>query len=537
VESLLGFAAEEWLADPDLWWRQIHPDDRDMVLAEEEASRDLAPGERDVVEYRMLARDGSIRWIRDEATVVRDGTGGAPAWHGFLIDMTERRNLEDQLKHQAFHDPLTGLANRLLFTDRVANALARSLRGARSPAVLFLDLDDFKNVNDVIGHSAGDTLLRGVAERLVRILRPGDTAARLGGDEFGILLEDVVDPDMAVTVADRILEGLAKPFEVEDRQIFASASIGIAHPTTRREGAEELLRNADVAMYGAKRLGKGRHEIYVPAMHLAVLRRLETVEEIRQGLRRGEFDLRYQPVVQLSDGSVIGFEALARWNHPRLGLVMPSAFIPNAEETGLILELGEFVLGEACRQAVTWRGPTRDQAGPSISVNVSARQFRADSLCRAVETGLAAAGLAPERLTLEITESAVMDDSEASSRRLRELKDLGVRLAIDDFGTGYSSLSYLRRLPIDILKVDKSFIDEIAEGGVAFGLARDIVRIGRTLRLDVVAEGVESASQVEALRRIGCGFAQGFHFAPPRHPDEIAATLLSIERDVPRRAG
>jgi len=536
VEELLGFPATAWTGDPGFWWSRVHPDDRARVIADEVQSSACAPGQRSVFEYRMLDRAGQVHWVRDEATVVDSHDGSPPHWSGFLVDVTDRKVLEDQLQHQAFHDPLTGLANRALFADRVEHALARSNRRRDSLAVLFLDLDDFKTVNDGIGHDAGDELLVAVAETLQGCLRPMDTAARLGGDEFAILLEDLPDDESAASVADRILAALAHPVAIHGRDVVIGASLGIALPTSRHEGAREILRNADSAMYAAKRHGKGRHETYAPAMHAAAVRRLELTSEIRQGLERGEFGVYYQPTVSLRDGSIVGFEALVRWRHPRRGLVLPGEFIPAAEETGQIIAIGRLVLDEACRQASAWRDLGPAGRAPNMSVNVSARQFRDPSLGPTVAAALGGAGLEPASLILEITESVVMEDSEASLRRLRELKALGVRLAIDDFGTGYSSLSYLRRLPVDILKVDKSFIDGIAGGGDAFALARVIVRMGQTLNLDTVAEGVEMASQAAALRRMGCPLAQGFHFARPMVPDQIVE-LLSEARIEQFRAG
>jgi len=526
VEELLGFPAEAWIEDPAFWWSRVHPDDRERVLAEEKESWDTLRGHRTSVEYRLVGRDGEVRWVSDDAAVVHPEDGSPAHWSGFLTDVTDRKALEEQLQHQAFHDPLTSLANRALFADRVEHALARSGRSRDSLAVLFLDLDDFKTVNDGMGHPAGDALLVAVAEAVRACLRPMDTAARLGGDEFAVLIEDLATPDDAIDVAGRIQAAIGRPFQVGGREIYTSASIGIARPASRRDHASQLLRNADSAMYAAKRKGKGRCEIYAPTMHAAAVRRLELNAEMRRGLALEEFAVHYQPIVTLRDGSVSGFEALARWHHPRRGLILPPAFIPTAEETGQIVELGRLVLGEACRQARAWQEAQGPGPRRAMSINVSARQFRDPLLGRTVVDALEAAGLDPSCLVLEITESVLMEDTLAAFQRLRELKDLGVRLAIDDFGTGYSSLSYLRRLPVDILKIDKSFIDGVAERGDALALARTIIRIGKTLRLSTVAEGVERAAQVAALLRIGCDQAQGFHFARPMPAAEIASTGL-----------
>jgi diguanylate cyclase (GGDEF)-like protein/PAS domain S-box-containing protein len=525
VEQLLGFPASEWTGDPGFWWSRVHPEDQERVLADDTEAASGPPGQRSAIEYRMVDAEGRTRWVRDEAVVIAPDAGSPSYWSGFLVDITDRMMLEAQLQHQAFHDPLTGLANRALFADRVEHAVARSRRHRESVAVLFLDLDDFKMVNDGLGHDAGDELLVAVSEVLQEALRSTDTAARLGGDEFAILLEDLPSDDAATEVADRVLEALARPFQVHGREVVIGASIGIAVSARRTADAREILRNADSAMYAAKRRGKGCHQTYLPEMHAAAARRLEVIAEIRQALEREELRVHYQPTVRLHDGSIAGFEALVRWHHPRHGLVLPGEFIPAAEETGQIVAIGRFVLDEACRQARAWADQCPRGQAPPISVNVSARQFRDPSLGPTVAAALSDAGLSPSSLILEITESVVMEDSEASLRRLQELKALGVRLAIDDFGTGYSSLSYLRRFPVDTIKIDKSFIDGVAAGGDALALAHVIVRMGQTLNLETVAEGVELPSQAAALRRMGCRQAQGFYFARPMVADDATDLL------------
>jgi diguanylate cyclase (GGDEF)-like protein/PAS domain S-box-containing protein len=525
AEEFLGFPAQAWTDDPGFWLSRVHPDDRDAVVAHWSEDQGRSGQQSTGIEYRLVDVAGQVRWVLDEASKFEAGDGLSQRLTGFLTDVTDRKTLEEQLQHQAFHDPMTGLPNRALFADRLGHALARADRRRESLAVLFLDLDEFKTVNDGIGHEAGDELLVAVAGMLLASLRPMDTAARLGGDEFAILLEDLTEADAAEHAADRILAALETPIKIAGRELVIGASIGIASPTTKRESGAEIMRNADSAMYSAKRRGKGRHETFAPAMQEAVIRRLELAGEMRRALELGEFAVHYQPVVLLSDESITGFEALVRWNHPRRGLVAPREFIPEAEETGQIIAIGRLVLEQACRQASLWQDTCLEGHAPSMSVNVSARQFRDPALCDSVIEALASAGLDASSLTLEITESTIMEDTDAAFQRLESLKALGVRLAIDDFGTGYSSLSYLRRLPVDVLKVDKSFVDGIVGGGQAFALAQVIVSIGQTLQLDTVAEGVEKSAQAAALRRMGCEVAQGFHFARPMAADDISRLL------------
>jgi diguanylate cyclase (GGDEF)-like protein/PAS domain S-box-containing protein len=429
-------------------------------------------------------------------------------------DVTERRRLEDELAHQAFHDSLTNLANQALFRDRVQHAVARLTRNDRRLAVLFIDLDNFKTVNDSLGHTAGDELLVAVAERLRGCLRSTDTAARLAGDEFAVLVEDLETVSDATVVADRIITVLKQPFTAGGRELFVGASIGIAFATpSSSEG--QLLRNADIAMYTAKRRGKGRYEIFEPDMHAAALDRLEIEADLRRALERGELTLDYQPIVALHTGDISGVEALIRWRHPERGLLAPSTFIPVAEETGLIHELGRQVVASACHQARRWQLDYPVAPPLTVSVNVSPRQLQADGLVEDITAALQASGLPASSLVLEITEGAMMHDVEATIDRLHALKALGVRLAVDDFGTGYSSLSYLQRLPIDILKIDRVFVAAMESKDTRSSLVQAIVSLAQTLGLQSVAEGVETDAQREVLAQLGCDLAQGYHFARP----------------------
>jgi diguanylate cyclase (GGDEF)-like protein len=447
-----------------------------------------------------------------------------PAVQGVILntrDISERKELEAALSHQAFHDSLTKLPNRALLKDRIDHAVARAERRGRALAVLLADLDGFKGVNDSLGHAAGDLLLTAVSDRLADSVRPTDTCARLGGDEFAVLLEDLASPNDWQVVANRIMEALREPFDLDGKEIFVRASIGAAvRAGDSREAADELLRNADVAMYMAKSQGKNRFELFCPTMHSEMLRRLDLEAELRRAVETGdEFVLHYQPTVVLQTGEISGVEALVRWNHPTRGLVPPLEFIPVAEETGLIGRLGEWVLREACRQAVAWdeevAGAIRKEPPMTISVNLSARQLQHDSLVPMVRSVLEETGLEPRRLILEITETAVMNDHVTTIVKLQQLKDLGVGLAIDDFGTGYSSLAYLRRFPIDVLKIDRSFVDGVTEGSQKAALLRTIVELGRTLNLKTVAEGIEEHSEMHQLRSLDCDLGQGYYFARP----------------------
>ena len=443
----------------------------------------------------------------------------------------ENWRLEDRLKHQAFHDPLTGLANRILFSDRLRHALSRRPRtGAGRLAVLFVDLDDFKMVNDSLGHGAGDDLLRAVADRLRIALRAFDTAARLGGDEFAVLLEDIEGPEEAVAVAERIVTLLRDPFTVRGHEVAMHASIGVATAGAAPIAAEELLRQADVAMYRAKERGKATLEIYEANMQRAVETRLELKVELERAIARDELMVHYQPIVALRTGRMVSVEALVRWNHPTRGLVPPDTFIPLAEATGLIMAIGQFMLRKSCQQARMWqlRFPGR-QIG--VSVNLSPRQLNDPRFPADVAGVLAETGLDPSLLTLEITESIMVEDSETMASRLGALKALGVSLSIDDFGTGYSSLSCLQYLPVDTLKIAKPFVDDIADNPRELAFVKAIVAMGRTLGLKLVAEGVERSDQRDQLRDLRCQFAQGYYFSRPVVAEEI--TDMLIRQDPP----
>jgi diguanylate cyclase (GGDEF)-like protein/PAS domain S-box-containing protein len=657
IQELLGYSAEEWLADPRLWMAHIHPDDRQRVIEDENFDGRREIGVENVSEYRMRTRDGREVWIRDEGVVIGDEHNAPAHYRGFMIDIsaqkaaelalreseeqtrliietasqayvaidasgriidwnaqaeatfgssrqealgqqledliipvgqraehragmarylatgegrllgkrievtalhrdgheflaeltiwpvgsgdsihfsalihdiTLRKQLEMQLQHQAFHDSLTGLANRALFRDRVAHALARQARSRGAVSVLFSDLDDFKTVNDSLGHDAGDQLLVAVAERLRAVMRPEDTTARFGGDEFAILLEETTE-DGTRRAADRILEALRSPFEFHGRQVVMHASIGAAITADADTEPDDLLRQADLAMYTAKTSGKGRFAFYEPQMHAAAVTRMELKADLEHALADQAFEMYYQPIIDLRSSRVVGLEALVRWHHPERGLVLPTEFIPIAEETGLIVALGSWVIGAACDQLAAWGGAVRP-SGPlferlSVWVNLSARQLQEPNFVETVADALRTSGVRPDRLTLEITESALMADLDQSATTLHRLRALGVRLAIDDFGTGYSSLSYLERLPVEVLKIDRSFTAAIGQGRDVPVLVRSIVKLGQTLHMEVLAEGIETAEQLARLRAIDCRLGQGFYFSPALPADEVIQLL------------
>ncbi len=428
-------------------------------------------------------------------------------------DVSERKAFEEQLAHQAFHDPVTSLANRALFSDRVEHALMRSQRGFPDVAVMFIDLDDFKTVNDSLGHEAGDRVLQEVGQRLLIAVRPTDTVARFGGDEFAVLLEGVTDSPEAADAAARILQALELPMEIEGKQVSPRASIGICLVDRQLAVPEaaELLRNADVAMYMAKRDSKGSYRVFEPTMHERVVERLELRSELQHAIVNGQLELHYQPVVRLQEHEILGVEALLRWQHPTRGTIAPMQFIPLAEETGLIVPIGRWVLETACREGVRIQQEFPRAEPLTMSVNLSVRQLQSDSIIADVRCALEQSGLPPSALVLEITESVMMADTEFAVQRLVDLKALGVRLAMDDFGTGYSSLSYLSRFPVDILKMDRSFVGS----GENVALTSAIIALGASLELEVVAEGIELREQEESLHELGCEIGQGFLFARP----------------------
>jgi len=523
---IFGFAPQQFVPTYKTFLRSVHPDDRSLVKG---AVREALFGERQpAVDYRIVRRDGGVRVVRSDYEVVRNASGRAVKLVGTVHDITERKTLEEKLEHQAFHDPLTGLPNRRLLLDRLGQAVRRTRRRrGRRVAVLFMDLEDFKSINDSLGHEAGDLLLVVVAERLKRCLRPEDTLARFGGDEFVVLLEGVGGPEEAVRVVERITEGLGDPFLVDGRELFVSASIGIALGEARTESPDDLIRNADTAMYEAKSGAASGYRVFDPAMHERVLDRLELESDLRLALEREELRLYYQPKVRLTedDGEIAEVEALLRWEHPHRGLLLPGEFIPLAEETGLIVPIGRWVLRETCRQVKEWQDRYPKSPPLVACVNVSAGQLRYPELLEDVGLALRESGIEGRSLALEITESALVKEVETSMTLLKELGKEGVRFALDDFGSEYSSLSYLIRLPVDFVKIDKSFVQDLGEDPRAATIVEAMISLAHSLGLEVVGEGVESAEQLGTLGSMGCDLVQGFLLARPLPGEEVEQLL------------
>ncbi len=518
VEALLGYSPAEWKRDRDLFVRILHPEDRERVI---EAHRRAHEGEGLSLEYRLIARDGRLVWVHDEATTVVGPSGEPVALQGYLLDVTARREAEEQLRHQAYHDPLTGLPNRALFKQRVEDAIGRSTPDRPGVGVLILDIDDFKAVNDRFGHMDADAVLQDLGSRLRVALPPTVTVARIGGDEFAALVESEDPAADAERAARSVCEALRAASLVAAVEIFVTASVGVA---VGRD-VDMLFRQADLAMYRAKTNGKAQAVVFDRSLDDAVSERLSLLSELRRARVEEEFVLHYQPVVDLETGAVVGAEALLRWQHPTRGLVPPAEFVPIAEESGLIVPLGRWVLREACRQLARWRSGGSESRQLLISVNVSARQLQTDGFVADVRSALEEAGLEPRALLLEVTEAAVVRDPARAAAMLESIRAMGVGLVLDDFGTGYSSLAMLDALPFDGLKLDRTSVMRMGTSGGSVPLVRAIVDLGRALGLSLVAEGIENEHQLDELRRLGVREGQGFRFARPLPPADFEEFL------------
>ncbi len=519
-KAMLGYEDDEIGNRPNAWFDLVHPDDLDRLttaLAEHRAGI-TALFEN---EHRVRHKDGSYRWVLSRGMVVRTPSGAPHRMAGSQSDLTDR----------TMHDALTGLPNRALLIDRLRRALLRTERHPDSAfGVMLVNLDRFKLVNDSLGHGIGDQLLIAVASRLETMLRPGDTVARLGGDEFVVLLEELTGVDGAVLVANRIQRRLAEPFMLNGQEAFTTATLGIALSGTGYARAEDLLRDADIALHRAKALGNARYEVFDATMRVRAVTRLGLETDLRRAVERHEFRLHYQPIVSLRSGFIVGFEALMRWAHPDRGLVPPAEFIPVAEETGMIGPIGEWGLREACRRMRTWQERFQVHPPLTISVNLSGKQFAQADLSERIEALLCEVGLAPGSLKIEITESVLMQNPETVSATLARLKALETRISVDDFGTGYSSLSYLHRFPIDTLKIDRSFVNAIQPNGDGSEIVRTIITLAHSLGMDVIAEGVETGDQLARLALLGCEYGQGYYFSKPVCDDEATALLDAAPR-------
>ena len=521
-EKITGRPASELEATPQAWLQAVHEEDRERVKY---SRRERAPLGTYDIEYRMLRTDGSLRWVHDRAFPVRSIRGEIYRIAGIAEDITERKQAEEQLTHLAHYDSLTRLPNRVLFNDRLRQAVTQAHRNRWIVGVLFLDLDRFKGVNDTLGHGKGDLLLKQVAGRLTSSLRPTDTVGRLSGDEFAIILSELAEVQNAGHVAQKLIHALAAPFDLDGHEVFVTASIGITVYPSDSQDAETLIRDADAAMYGAKAAGRNNYQYYTAAMNARATERLKLETGIRRGLERGELLLHYQPKIDIASGRVSGLEALLRWQSPELGLVPPGQFIPVLEETGLIVQVGEWVLRAACAQLGAWQ-----QAGVSlvpVAINLSARQLRQQDFAASLERALKDYGTDPRLIHLEITESALMENPEEAITILNEIKNLGISLEADDFGTGYSSLSYLKRFPLDALKIDRSFVHDMTRNEDDAVIARTVITLAHSLGLKVIAEGVETEEQLAFLGDNRCDEAQGFLFARPLPAGECMALLSS----------
>lgn len=544
-KAMIGCEEQEIGSSPQEWFSRVHLEDADLLRIKLTAHLD-GHAEHFECEYRMLHRHGGYRWMLARGAVVRDASGAATRLAGSQTDITERKRVEEQLQHDAFHDALTGLPNHPLFMDRLRLSMERSRRAEDYRfSVMCFDFDRFKNINNGLGHQIGDRVMVLVAARIKQLLRAGDTVARLNSDEFAILLDRIEDTSEPVLIAERIERALERPFIIDEHEIFATVSIGIALSSSGYEEPQDMLRDADSAMYRAKAAGRARHEVFDERMHTRAVERLQIETDLRRAVERNELRVYYQPIMNLESGSLHGFEALVRWQHPKRGFLLPAEFIPIAEESGLIVSLGAWVLKEACRQTKLWHDmilmaavakTTPNAIEPpldllSISVNLATKQLQHPDVVAQVALALNATDIEPRAVKLEITESGMMENSQCVIRTLQELKALGVHLSIDDFGTGYSSLSYLHRFPLNTLKIDRSFISDLSADDENWQIVNTIISLARNLGMETIAEGIELEPQLTRLKTLNCSYGQGYFYARPLSPE--AATQF-IRARLPR---
>jgi diguanylate cyclase (GGDEF)-like protein/PAS domain S-box-containing protein len=528
-QAIWGRTCQSLYAKPASFLEAVHPEDLSLVIESLERQKE---GESTRCEYRIIRPDGSVRWVCDRCFPIRDEKGQLYRWCGVVEDITERRKAEEQLRHDALHDTLTGLPNRTLLMDRLERLIKRNQRHKKEQfAVLFLDLDRFKVINDSLGHLVGDQLLIALARRLQKCQRASDTIARIGGDEFVILLEDISSVDDAIQVAERIQHELMFPFILNSHEVFVSASIGITLSSEHYSQPACLLRDADSAMYCAKVCGKARHEVFNPSMHARVLKQLTLENKLRRALNSQELVVFYQPIVSLETNLLQGFEALVRWKHPEEGTICPNDFIPLAEETGLIIPLDRSVLHQACHQLRRWKEQFCPNVPLSISVNLSGKQFARLDLIEQIDRILAETGLEGQYLKLEITESVLIENTESTAEILRQLQQRKIQVCLDDFGTGYSSLSYLHRFPINSIKIDRSFVNHIKNNNSNNVIIRAIMTMAHELGIEVIAEGIEKVEQLVFLKSLGCHYGQGYWFSPPRDSTAMEVWLKAVGKE------
>jgi diguanylate cyclase (GGDEF)-like protein/PAS domain S-box-containing protein len=524
-KEMLGFIDDEISDTPDEWLSRIHPEDSDRVRASIDAYLEGTTSNFEI-EYRIRHFSDNYLWMMAKGLAIRTSNGRATRFAGSQTDVSERKSNEEQMIYDTLHDTLTGIPNRTLLLDRIRQSLVRRKRYPKTSfAIIFIDLDRFRLVNESLGHIHGDELLQLISARLKETIPIGDTVARLGGDEFSVLLQDIESVRDVEAIAKDIQNSFSKPFFLGDKEVFASASMGIAHSDNNYKTPEEILRDSELAMYRAKRGGKSQSIVFQPQFRQSSLSPIDLDTDLRRALDRDEMELHYQPIISMRDRTISGFEALLRWSHRSRGVISPNEFIPLAEETGLIYDLGQWVLGKACKQIAAWNKSKEKEDQLEISINLSSRQFSDPNLVEGIVENIEKSGFNAEFLKIEITESALMQNAQRSVSMLNQLKDLNIKVCVDDFGTGYSSLSYLHTFPIDTLKIDRSFVHDMSRNFRNMEIIRTIIMLAHNLKLDVIAEGVETGEQDAQLSALGCQFAQGFYFSRPINSSDAALLI------------